>query len=557
MTDDTTILTSRLEDIPKILTLLKDFHIISGLKTNVEKTIAYRMGNVTDRFTQNNKYGLEWKTLPVNLLGITITNDKDTSIRDNFHDKLQGIELLTRIWSRRNLSIKGKLTIINSILIPKLIYPCTILEAPEEAVKEAESIIKNFFWNWKRPKIRLDVLVRKIENGGLKYPCLKCKVKSWRTLWAIRALKYENMGSLWLNIVNGLLPKGITLPYLLKSNPTKGDLDNHCPNLPLFYKEIIMTWNTIKEDVETNNKEKILNECIWLNKKIQAKNISLYCNHSIRKGILYISNIVDSEYNLMDHVTINRIYNTSLTFLDMLKIRLTIPHAWKDILSDKFPESKEIDLLDRRLKNLKTLKTKHLYTLILEHDHDMDSPSPAQMYWKEKYKIEGNDMKLVYTVPYRVTKLTILQALQYKIINKIINCNYWLHKLKIKETPTCRFCQKSETIEHFFFDCAITKQFWHAFLTWWKTGNGYPDLLEENDIVLGYNLTEMNETLINCCILIGKKMIYEQKSYFNKQPDIYKFHCELKSVIEMERHICTKNDNLSEFYMAWGDLASL
>jgi hypothetical protein len=194
MADDTSILTSNIKDIPKILALLKEFHIISGLKTNVEKTIAYRMGKVTDGILHNDKYGLEWKTLPVDLLGITITNDKDTSIKNNFYDKLQGIELLTRIWSRRNLSIKGKLTIINTILIPKLIYPCTILDAPDEVVKEAENIIKNFFWNWKRPKIRLDVLIRKIENGGLKYPCLKCKVKSWKMLWVTRALKFEKVG---------------------------------------------------------------------------------------------------------------------------------------------------------------------------------------------------------------------------------------------------------------------------------------------------------------------------------------------------------------------------
>ena len=124
MADDTTILTSNVDDIPKILDLLKQFQEISGLKTNVEKTIAYRLGKVKNETNaMHKKYGLEWKTLPVSLLGITIASDKDTIIKENFEDKIQGIELLTRIWSRRNLSIKGKLTIINSILIPKLIYP--------------------------------------------------------------------------------------------------------------------------------------------------------------------------------------------------------------------------------------------------------------------------------------------------------------------------------------------------------------------------------------------------------------------------------------------------
>jgi hypothetical protein len=549
------------EDIPKILDLLKEFQIISGLKTNIEKTIAYRMGKLEDedRNQPEVKYGLEWKTLPVHLLGITITNDTNSSIESNFQDKLQGIDLLTRIWSRRNLSIKGKLTIINSILIPKLIYPSTILDAPEEVVKEAENIIRNFFWNWKRPKIRLDVLVRRIENGGLKYPCIKCKVKSWKMLWAIRALKYENADSLWLSIVNGLLPQGLTFTYLLKAKPSKKTLDTYCPNLPTFYKEIILNWNTITSKIEVNTNVKILGECLWLNDKIKVNNKPLYCQHSMNKGILYITDIVDNEGILMNHLAINDKFRSNWTFLDLLKVRLTIPNLWKKNLVKEVPEHTEIDLLYNRINKLNTLKTKHLYAVLIEREHDCTSPTNSQTYWQTKYKISDETMKLTYMLPYKVTRLTTLQALQYKILNKIINVNYWLYKIKILDSPICRYCTKEETIEHFFFVCAITKQFWYAFLTWWKAG-GLTDLeiLEEKDIILGYRMTELSEfSTLNCCILIGKKMIYEQKNYHKCQPDIYKFHCELKTVIEMERQICTKNNNLSTFYINWGELANI
>ena len=168
-------------------------------------------------------------------------------------------------------------------------------------------------------------------------------------------------------------------------------------------------------------------------------------------------------------------------------------------------------------------------------------------------------MKLIYKLPYRVTKLTILQSLQYKILHKIINCNYWLYKIRIIDSPKCRYCDEDETIEHFFFGCTVTKQFWYVFLTWWKAAelDTCPNILEENDVILGYHLTDPNEKTLNCCILIGKKMIYEQKNYHKKQPDIYKYHCDLKEVIEIERQICTKNGKLSEFYKVWGNLVNL
>jgi hypothetical protein len=262
---------------------------------------------------------------------------------------------------------------------------------------------------------------------------------------------------------------------------------------------------------------------------------------------------------MLDHITLNAKFGTTLTFLDILRIRLTIPHEWKEMLLDNTPEQVKPDLIYNKLKNLKKLKTKDLYALLIEKEHDCTSLTNSHTYWQTRYKFPNDTMKLVYTLPYRVTKLTILQALQYKILNKIINCNYWLYKIKILDKPTCRYCEAEETIEHFFFDCALTKQFWYAFLTWWNTGEHYsnPDTLEEHDVILGYNLCDKNERTLNCCILIGKKMIYEQKSYHKNQPDIYKYHCDLKEVIRMEKQICTKNDTLIEFYKIWGDLVNL
>ena len=561
MADDTTILTSNKDDIPKILQLLDEFRDISGLKTNVDKTIAYRIGKINEQIPLNKLHGLNWKTLPISLLGITISTNKEDIIKENFLDKLKGIELLTRIWSRRNLSMKGKLTIINSILLPKLIYPSTILEVPEEVIKSLGNIIKSFFWNWKRPKIRLDTLIRKVENGGLKFPCIDCKSKSWKMLWAIRALKFEKTEPLWIRIVNNLLPNGLTFPYLLKTRPTEKILSTYCPHLPIFYKEIILNWRKVSNRARTDNIEQIKNECLWLNEEIQAKNIPLYYGTSLRKGIKFISDLLKPDGSFMDHTEINRKFDMNWTFLDLLKVRLTIPNRWKNILLSNQQENLENDLIYNKLHNLKTLKSKDLYVLLIQTEHDCNSIPNSQLYWQNKYKIDDETMKLVYTLPYRVSKLTILQSLQYKILTKILNCNYWLHKIKIKDSPTCSFCNEEETIEHFFFGCRKTKQFWYAFQTWWNvTGNETVKIIEEKDVILGFNLTNKRETTFNsfnCCILIGKKMIYEQKNYKNKQPDLYTFHLDLKNIIETDRHISIKNNKLDQFTDFWHNLVDL
>ena len=557
MADDTTILTSNIEDVPKILDLLEDFRDISGLKTNVEKTIAYRIGKI-EQNEPTLQYDLTWKKLPIKLLGITISTNKEEIIKENFTDKLQSMELLTRIWCRRNLSLKGKLTIINSILLPKLIYPGTILEVPEDVIKEAEAIIKKFFWNWKRPKIRIDVLIRKIEKGGIKYPCIECKLKSWKMLWATRALRHEMANPLWLRIVNCHLPQGITLPYLLKTRPTSKILDTYCPDLPTFYKNVILNWKKVSNEIKTSNIEQITNEAIWLNDKIKVNNNPLYCTNSIRNGLQKIKDLLSPDGTFLNHNELNTKFGTSLTFIDLLRIRMTLPREWKKILLEPTQENVTEDPLYKKLQNLKTLKTKDLYAITIEQEHDCISPTNAQIYWQNKYKIDEEMMKYAYKLPYRASKQTILQSMQYKILNKILNCNYWLHKIKIKETPICRFCTEDETIEHFFFGCATTKDFWYAFLTWWKTtGNLAHEQLEENDIILGFHMDDKKENLFNQCILIGKKMIYDHKNFKNKQPDIYKFHCDLKDIVEIDRKICTKNNSISVFESYWGNISDL
>jgi hypothetical protein len=560
MADDTTILTNDLKDVPKIIKVLKTFHRISGLKTNIEKTVAYKIGRNPNIDFPENYLGLTWGKLPIKLLGITISGDKNIEKEENFNDKVQSMDVLTRIWCSRNLSMKGKLTIINSLLIPKLIYPSTILEVPPEIINEASDRIKTFFWNWKRPKIKIDTLIRKLEDGGIKFPCLDCKVKSWKMLWAIRALKYENTDPLWIKIIDNLLPEGMTFCLLLKCHPTKNYLDQFCPDLPAFYKDIICTWSMANEKVRYVTKESIRNECIWLNRNINANENPLYNVQAIRKDIIYIKDILTNQNEFLTHVELNRKYATNLTFLDQLKMRITIPHEWREVLKGKTPEITTDVLQFNKLRNYKTLKSKDLYWIILYGKHDCVTHSNAHTYWTSKYNISDENVKTMYTLTNWVTKRTNLQSLQYKIINKIINCNYWLHKIKITDTAKCRFCNNAETIEHYLYGCSVTKQFWKAFLGWWN--NVRTDripLLNEYDIVLGYikdDLEGQPYKILNCCILIGKDMIHNQKSN-NLQPDLYKFHCYLKDYILIEKTIAANNTKLDKLIDDWRDILEI
>jgi hypothetical protein len=266
---------------------------------------------------------------------------------------------------------------------------------------------------------------------------------------------------------------------------------------------------------------------------------------------------LDDENNFLSHTEINVHKDARLTFLDMLQVRLTTPHQWKLILNDKELEEPVDEQLYKKLHNLKSLKTKDIYWTILSRNHDCITHANTILNWKLKYSYDDEMITKIFRLPYLVTNRTNLQALQYKITYRIINCNSWLHKIQIVDSPTCKFCQEEETIEHYFFSCKTTKQYWKAFQTWWNGVTGQNiRIIEEKHIILGYFIPETEHKTFNCCILIGKAMIYKCKN-MNVHPDIYAFHCELKEFITIEKSIATDLCTLQKLESEWGDILDI
>ena len=90
---------------------LNDFEKYSGLKMNLSKTKAMWIG--VNRNSLETPLGQEWCS-GVKTLGIYFSCDQKQVIQENFHDRLND-------WKLRGLSPFGKVAIIKSFLIPKLL----------------------------------------------------------------------------------------------------------------------------------------------------------------------------------------------------------------------------------------------------------------------------------------------------------------------------------------------------------------------------------------------------------------------------------------------------
>ena len=55
----------------------------------------------------------------------------------NFEKKIVEIEKLFDVWRRFNLSLVGKLTVIKTLALPKIIYLLSVLRTPSDTEKES------------------------------------------------------------------------------------------------------------------------------------------------------------------------------------------------------------------------------------------------------------------------------------------------------------------------------------------------------------------------------------------------------------------------------------
>lgn len=71
------------------------------------------------------------------------------------------------MWSQRDLSILGKINIIKTLALSKLIFICSVMNTPKEFSKEVNKITFDFIWNYKPAKIKKTTLIKQKRAVGL------------------------------------------------------------------------------------------------------------------------------------------------------------------------------------------------------------------------------------------------------------------------------------------------------------------------------------------------------------------------------------------------------
>ena len=132
--DDILLFLSGKEDqFERIFTILHDFAIQSDCKLNMANCQAFHVGRNRDSFDKSYlDKGLLWPKEIFKYLGIFVPikkrDDNDKKLVDlNSANVIDKTKSILNLWSCRNLTLIGKITILKSLEIPKVTYKASML----------------------------------------------------------------------------------------------------------------------------------------------------------------------------------------------------------------------------------------------------------------------------------------------------------------------------------------------------------------------------------------------------------------------------------------------
>jgi exonuclease III len=537
--DDTALMVKNVNSLKECLKVLDIYYKCSGLKLNKSKTVVVTLGNGDNDNQINNllrELNLSICNDTFRYLGIWFDKDELVMEFKNFRHRLDNIINLLKIWLQRDLSLKGKVTVLKTLAMSQLIFPLSMLSAPKWVIDEADSLFLQFLWDTKPRKVKKLTTEQRIADGGLGMLNVDYMAQALKASWV--KIIFSEEDNKWTNI-----PKRYFNDYHFNDFcMTRFDRRVLPYYLPDFYRQCLVIIDDLKTN-EPESKEEIKNEMLWLNRHITVNNVPLFYENWYNLGIKKIEDLIDQKGEFLLPEDLEKKFSLGSTpFLEYYSLRQAIPHDWKVILKNSNIIDNEFEIgqinihIEDRLVNIKHCTNKILYWQILSNNNK--SIPITRHYWMNRYMLNDTEMSKIYCLPYRNVRDVKIQSLQYKILNHIYAC-----RLKLKHW-------RLEPSDHHFFDCNEVSIFWNSLNNWWLNFCTKCNLRERGNVLLGHYNKCCHQYQLNYIGLKAKWYVSKRK-YWGHNFSFLEFLPELKRELIIEEMICRKKEELDKFIDNW------
>ena len=192
-------------------------------------------------------------------MGIYFDYNVRSRMKTNFESILKSIWDILNMWKWRGLTLLGRIQIVKSFIIPKVLSKAALIAVTEDLIKEINSLIYRFIWKG-NDKIKRAALINDIEDGGLKMLVIQLMILAQRVMVLKRFADRENK-----------FPWKIPLSYFLSQ--VGGEIILKCNfdtrKLPVYfpalYKECLDAWSELNQSAVLSY-EDVVQQVIWNNK---------------------------------------------------------------------------------------------------------------------------------------------------------------------------------------------------------------------------------------------------------------------------------------------------
>ena len=538
--DDTTLfLDGSEESFREAIYILDTFSGISGLKINNDKTQIAWVGNKKncgDVYMRDRNF--IWDPGTFKVLGILFSTEIKNIAEINFNGKLDEAKRCMSKWKKRVLTPLGKLTILKTLIVPKLTYLLINLPDPSDNfLKEYDKLLFQFLWGGKTNRIKRETICQPYEKGGIKMFDIYASITTFKISW-LRRIYVTEGGKQTLKIYPELEHiQKFGIDYAIKFLKESSNL---------FWKDVIKHYVTLSRKDSIKSQINYAEQPIHFNPMIKRDKKSVYLREWVENDIYKIKDILLADNVLMDYRTFKLNYPNTITtnFLTYQGIVNSIL-AFKRTLN-----------VNRQETDAK--QTKHIWSIILDGNKEVKAALTVTQNLPTavlKWNISFIDLnwKLIFNKCFKITKDTKLQWFQTRTLHRILPTNRYLKTCKIIDNHNCTFCINDiETVEHLLWECIYIQIFWKELIALLKSKCTHCDrfFFTEQLVIFGVGQRVRLDNAIDFIILYAKFFIYKCKLE-KIVPQCKNFIKALKTRLKIEKYNAIVQNKLNTFQANW------
>jgi len=529
--DDTTLLLANVDSIKVCLNVINRFCDVSGLKINLSKTEGIWVGP----FKQNPNIfeGIHFTCKAIRCLGIYIGHDKEECYTGNWLNKISKLKNSLHVWKSRKLTIYGKIAILKSLGLSKLIYSFSVLHVPSEIKKEVNSIIYKFVWR-NVERIKRSTLINEYENGGMKMIDIESMINALKAAWIPRLMQSKHVSSF---LCHQLKKCNVTIKMLIEGNVTVESQLEKALNLNTFYLDCITSFNRCKSFPvnEIYNVHEFLSQPLWCNRLFMYKGCVLLYKHWIASGICWVKDLYDEKGNLLTSVDIRaKLIDKRNWMSEVILIRKLVGKVGKRL--DCLDIAKYVNIntnkttfvINNKRYCIHNQKCKFFYhALVLKKR----TRPHVEKSWQRELSINYNqyDWCLVYSNRIHGIPIKKLSEFMYKLIQKLLVSREILKKWNRVNSELCPVCHEIENVQHIYYDCDRIRSMWS------KLGIAINIELSWKKIVFGYTQNIVSHNVRNLLFSIILYSIFK-KWMSGLEDEINYMHTNMIHYIKQDVH---------------------